>query len=66
MVFPEMDLKKFFYMTFFGSLIWNFGLAYAGFIMGANWLIIGEIISQFDIFFVFLGLFSGIFIIKYF
>lgn len=33
----KMDVKKFSIYTFLGSLPWNFGLAYAGVYLGANW-----------------------------
>ena len=33
----KMDLKKFSFYTFLGSLIWSFILTYAGVILGENW-----------------------------
>ncbi len=33
----KMDIKKFSIYTFLGSLPWNFGLAYSGVYLGANW-----------------------------
>lgn len=35
----RMDVKKFTIYTFAGSLIWSILLAYAGFVMGQNWVL---------------------------
>ena len=47
----EMNFRKFIVYTFFGSLIWNFGLCCTGFLLGVNWLVVREILSKFDLFF---------------
>ena len=33
----KMNLWKFSYLTFIGSTIWSFMLAYIGFMLGSNW-----------------------------
>lgn len=44
----RMNRKKFLLLTFFGSLPWNFFLAYIGFVLGENWEEIGGYFRTFD------------------
>jgi len=44
----KMDLSKFLAYTFFGSVPWNFALAYIGFFLGENWKNIEVYFRKFD------------------
>jgi len=44
----KMDLPKFIFYTFFGSVPWNLALTYIGFILGKNWEILGVYFRKFD------------------
>lgn len=44
----RMDLGKFHLYTFLGSWPWCYGLAYAGYTMGAHWPTLREYFHQFD------------------
>lgn len=44
----RMDFKKFVIYTFFGSLIWCYGLAYVGKKLGDNWDTLGGYFHKFD------------------
>ena len=44
----KMDLKKFLAYTFFGSVPWNFALAYIGFLLGENWKNMEVYFRKFD------------------
>jgi len=44
----RMDLKKFTAYTFFGSLPWNFGLAYLGLKLGESWKNLEQYFRRFD------------------
>jgi membrane protein DedA with SNARE-associated domain len=45
----KLDFWKFSALTFFGSLIWSFILAYIGLILGKNWEAIRPYFRKFDI-----------------
>jgi len=45
----KLQFWKFSALTFFGSLIWSFFLAYIGFILGENWQIIRPYFRKFDL-----------------
>jgi len=45
----RMNFPKFLIYTFFGSFIWSFGLAWAGYQVGANWEDIRSTMRPFDI-----------------
>ncbi len=45
----KVDFWKFSALTFFGSLIWSYLLAYIGFVLGQNWQILRPIFRKFDI-----------------
>lgn len=45
----KLDFWKFSALTFFGSLIWSFTLAYIGFLLGKNWEIIRPYFRKFDV-----------------
>ncbi len=45
----KVDFWKFSALTFFGSLIWSYVLAYIGYVLGQNWEIIRPIFRKFDI-----------------
>lgn len=44
----RMNLKKFCFYTFLGSLIWSYFLAYAGMILGENWNSLRVYFEKFD------------------
>lgn len=44
----EMPFYKFVLYTFFGSIPWNAGLIYLGFVLGKNWEILGVYFRKFD------------------
>jgi membrane protein DedA with SNARE-associated domain len=44
----KMNFPKFLAYTFFGSLPWNFGLAYLGLILGENWKSLETYFRKFD------------------
>lgn len=46
----KMDLKRFSFYTFLGSLPWSLGLAYLGLKLGERWTIVKEFFRQFDLF----------------
>jgi membrane protein DedA with SNARE-associated domain len=46
----KMDVKKFTFYTFVGSLIWSVILGYAGYVMGENWTKIREWLHVADYF----------------
>ncbi len=43
-----VGFKKFFWYTLFGSLIWNFWLAYAGYVAGNHWDWLGPYFRKFE------------------
>jgi membrane protein DedA with SNARE-associated domain len=45
----KMDLKKFCIYTFFGSILWNFALTYAGFWLGKNWEVLVEYSNKMNV-----------------
>jgi len=45
----KVDFWKFSVLTFIGSLIWSYILAYIGFVLGQNWEIVRPIFRKFDI-----------------
>ncbi|OGY23496.1 MAG: hypothetical protein A2172_04780 [Candidatus Woykebacteria bacterium RBG_13_40_15] len=49
-------IVKFSILTFMGSLIWSFILAYIGFLLGENWDILGPYFHKFDFVIVILGI----------
>lgn len=44
----RMNFSKFLAYTFFGSLPWNFGLAYVGVVLGQNWKGLETYFRKFD------------------
>jgi len=49
-------IVKFSTLTFFGSLVWSFVLAYIGFLLGENWNTLGPYFHKFDFIIVILGI----------
>ena len=45
----RMDFWAFSIPTLLGSLPWNLALAYAGFILGQNWIIVEELLGKVDL-----------------
>src|SRR5882672_3769248 len=45
----EMNIWKFSFYTFFGSLLWSFFLAYVGYYLGAHWDSIGPYYNKFQL-----------------
>jgi len=43
-----MNLLKFVVYTFLGSIPWNLALAYAGYVLGENWVIVEEYMAYLD------------------
>ena len=59
----KMNMKKFLFYTFLGSIPWNFALTYLGFVLGKNWniisnyshildILVGIVVSAFIVWFV--------------
>jgi len=46
--FAKLPLGRFIVLTFFGSLIWSYFLAWIGFVLGQNWRIIGPYFHKAD------------------
>ncbi len=47
--FAQLPLGRFIFLTFFGSLIWSYLLAWVGFVLGKNWQAVGPIFHKFDL-----------------
>lgn len=45
----KLPLLRFILLTFIGSFVWSFLLAYVGFVLGQNWRIIGPLFHKFDV-----------------
>lgn len=48
--FAKLPLERFIVLTFLGSLVWSYFLAWIGFTLGQNWHSIGPIFHKLDIF----------------
>lgn len=59
----KLNFGQFLIFTFFGSLLWNFWLAYFGFLAGENWEYLSYIFRKLDFILVFLIIFLMIFYI---
>ena len=46
--FAKLPLGRFIVLTFFGSLIWSYLLAWIGFVLGQNWKAIGPYFHKLD------------------
>lgn len=46
--FAKLPLGRFIALTFFGSLIWSYFLAWIGFVLGQNWSAIGPYFHKLD------------------
>ncbi len=46
--FAKLPLGRFIVLTFFGSLIWSYFLAWIGFVLGQNWRTIGPYFHKLD------------------
>ncbi len=46
--FAKLPLLRFIILTFFGSLVWSYLLAWIGFVLGQNWHSIGPIFHKLD------------------
>ncbi len=46
--FAKLPLGRFIVLTFFGSLVWSYFLAWIGFVLGQNWRIIGPYFHKAD------------------
>ena len=46
--FAKLPLGRFIVLTFFGSLIWSYFLAWIGFVLGQNWHAIGPYFHKLD------------------
>lgn len=46
--FAKLPLGRFIALTFFGSLIWSYFLAWIGFVLGQNWRTIGPYFHKLD------------------
>ena len=46
--FAKLPLPRFIVLTFFGSLIWSYFLAWIGFVLGQNWPAIGPYFHKLD------------------
>jgi len=60
----RMDLKKFVFYTFLGSLPYAFALGYLGLILGPNWNIIEAYSSQYDTI-IYIGILAAVAYIAY-
>ena len=47
--FAKLPLGRFIVLTFFGSLIWSYFLAWIGFVLGQNWHSIGPYFHKLDV-----------------
>lgn len=45
----KLPLPRFILLTFMGSLIWSFLLAWLGYVLGSNWKVIGPYFHKFEI-----------------
>lgn len=52
--FAKLPLGRFIALTFIGSLVWSYLLAWIGFVLGQNWRTIGPIFHKLDAFIVIL------------
>ncbi len=52
--FAKLPLGRFIALTFFGSLVWSYLLAWIGFVLGQNWRTIGPYFHKLDAVIVFL------------
>ena len=59
--FAKLPLGRFIVLTFFGSLIWSYFLAWIGFVLGQNWHSIGPYFHKLDAVVVLAILTSGAF-----
>ena len=57
----KMDFKRFAVLTFIGSLIWSYTLAWIGMKLGQNWEVLGSWFHRFDFAIVALGLLAGLY-----
>lgn len=44
----KLPLGRFVILTFIGSFVWSYALAYVGFVLGQNWDTLGPIFHKFD------------------
>ena len=63
--FAKLPLGRFIVLTFFGSLIWSYFLAWIGFVLGQNWHSIGPYFHKLDAVIVVLILGTVLFYVYY-
>ena len=51
----KMDVKKFAFFAFLGTLVWSIPLAYIGKVLGDNWHSLGDYFHKFDLLIVIVG-----------